>query len=48
MINEEGTPTDTPGLTAKDFVQSGGNTETLTLKPTAPNKFVADLKAPMP
>ncbi|KQO80521.1 hypothetical protein ASF36_09930 [Methylobacterium sp. Leaf90] len=48
VTGEDGKPADTAGLSAKAFVQAGGKTETLTLKPAAPNKLVADLKAPMP
>ena len=47
VIGEDGKPVDTAGLSAKAFVQAGGKTETLNLKPVAPNKFVADLKAPL-
>ncbi|MEE7478799.1 hypothetical protein [Methylobacterium hispanicum] len=48
VTGEDGKPADTAGLSAKAFVQAGGKTETLTLKPAAPNKLVADLKAPLP
>ncbi|MGT2481613.1 hypothetical protein ACU4GR_28450 [Methylobacterium oryzae CBMB20] len=47
MTGEDGKPADTAGLSAKAFVQAAGKTETLTLKPAAPNKLVAELKAPL-
>lgn len=48
LSDEDGKPVDTAGLSAKAYVQAAGKTETLTLKPAAPNKLVADLKAPLP
>lgn len=48
ITDEDGTPLDTAGLSAKAYIQAAGKTETLTLKPAAPNKLVADLKAPLP
>ncbi|MFG7489256.1 hypothetical protein [Methylorubrum rhodesianum] len=47
VTGEDGKPVETAGLSAKAFVQVGGKTETLTLKPGAPNKLMADLKAPL-
>ena len=47
LTGEDGKPVDTAGLTAKAFVQAGSKTETLTLKPAAPNRLVGDLKAPL-
>lgn len=47
VTGEDGKPADTAGLSAKAFVQAAGKTETLTLKPAAPNKLVAELKAPL-
>lgn len=46
MTGEDGKPVETARLSAKAFVQDGGKTEKLTLKPAAPNKLVGDLKAP--
>ncbi|MDP4022999.1 hypothetical protein Q8W71_10220 [Methylobacterium sp. NEAU 140] len=48
LTGEDGKPVDTAGLTAKAFVTAGGRTETLVLKPAAPNRLAADLKAPLP
>lgn len=48
LNDHDGAPLETTDLSAKAFVQAGGRTETLTLKPAAPNKFVAALKAPLP
>ena len=48
LSDEDGKPVDTAGLSAKAYVQAGGKTETLTLKPAAPNRLVAELKAPLP
>ncbi|MGU3541404.1 hypothetical protein [Methylobacterium sp. A52T] len=47
VTGEDGKPAETAGLSAKAFVQAGGKTETLALKPAAPNKLVGDLKAPL-
>lgn len=47
LSDEDGKPVDTAGLSAKAFVQAGGRTDTLVLKPAAPNRLVADLKAPL-
>ncbi|WP_232628509.1 hypothetical protein [Methylobacterium sp. Leaf118] len=49
FVNEEGgKPAETAGLSAKAFVQAGGQTDTLTLTPAAPNRLVGALKAPLP
>jgi hypothetical protein len=48
LSDEDGTPLSTEGLSAKAYIQAGGKTETLILKPAAPNRLVADLKAPLP
>lgn len=47
VTGEDGKPVETAGLAAKAFVQVGGKTETLVLKPAAPNKLAADLKGPL-
>ncbi len=47
LSDEDGKPVNTAGLSAKAFVQAPGKTETLVLKPAAPNKLVGDLKAPL-
>jgi hypothetical protein len=47
LSDEDGKPLSTTGMTAKAFVQAGGKTETLTLKPAAPNRLTADLKEPL-
>lgn len=44
----DGRPIDMAGASAKAFVQAEGKTQTLTLTPAAPNRLVADLKAPLP
>ena len=48
LSDEDGKPVDTAGLGAKAYIQAEGRTETLTLKPAAPNRWVAELKAPLP
>lgn len=47
LSDEAGKPVDTAGLAAKAFIQAGGRTETVTLRPAAPNRLVGDLKAPL-
>lgn len=49
FVSEEGgKPADTAGLTGKAYIQAGGKTETVALKGAAPNRFVGELKAPLP
>ncbi len=49
FVSEEGgKPADTTGLTGRAYIQAGGKTETVALKGAAPNRFVGDLKAPLP
>lgn len=48
VSEEDGKPADTAGLSGKAYIQAGGKTETVTLKGAAPNRFVGDLKAPLP
>ncbi|AWN36169.1 hypothetical protein [Methylobacterium radiodurans] len=48
VVEEDGKPLNTAGLSAKAFVQSGGRTETVPLVGAAPNRFVGALKAPLP
>ncbi len=47
VIGEDGKPLDTKGLSARAVVQAGGKTETVTLAPAAPNKFVGTAAAPL-
>jgi len=44
----DGQPLPTTGLTGKAYIQAGGKTETVPLKGAAPNRFVGELKAPLP
>lgn len=48
VTEEGGKPADTAGLTGKAYIQAGAKTETVALKGAAPNRFVGDLKAPLP
>lgn len=45
---EDGKPLDTSGLAAKAYVQAEGKTQTLDLKPSAPNKLIGALAAKLP
>ena len=47
LSDEDGTPLATKGLSARVVVQAGGKTETVSLTPAAPNKWVGPLKAPL-
>lgn len=47
VMDEDGKPVDTAGLSAKAFVQAGGKTTTVTLAPEAPNKLTGALAAPL-
>ncbi|KQT46703.1 hypothetical protein ASG52_13410 [Methylobacterium sp. Leaf456] len=49
FVSEEGgQPIATAGLSGKAYIQAGGKTETVALKGAAPNRFVGDLKTPLP
>ncbi len=48
VTEEGGQPLATAGLSGKAYIQAGGKTETVALKGAAPNRFVGDLKAPLP
>lgn len=47
LSEEDGKPVNTAGLSAKAFVQAGSRTDTLVLRPAAPNRLVGELKAPL-
>ncbi|GAB6841824.1 hypothetical protein HNR00_001919 [Methylorubrum rhodinum] len=48
VSEEAGQPIATTGLSGKAYIQVGAKTETVALKGAAPNRFVGDLKAPLP
>jgi len=47
VLDEDGTPLDTKGVSARAIVTQGGKNATVQLKPAAPNKLAGPLAAPL-